>query len=128
MDIEGYKQKYGKGWLRRYNADKNTSIRVKGSSARRKSHWRDYDYYLSSVKQLTEGNKHHIPNIHKRGLNTYHIDHKISIKYGYENGILAEDIAHPSNCEMIWWKDNIRKAAQCTIDDNNQWIMDTLHD
>ena len=131
MDIEVYKQKYGKKWLRQWKTDKQAKtgdVYIKNSNTRRKAHWRDYDYYLSSVKQLTDDNKHQIPNIHKRGFNTYHIDHKISIKFGYENGILAEDIAHPSNCEMIWWKDNIRKAAQCTIDDTNQWIIDTLNE
>ena len=60
-------------------------IYVKNSQHRLKAHWRDYDYYISNVKKLTNDNKHLIPGIHKRGFHSYHIDHKISIKYGYEN-------------------------------------------
>ena len=125
MDIEGYKQTYGKGWLRRWKHDKIDTIRTsKNNSKRRKKN--DWDYYSADVRQLTNDNKHHIPNIHKRGFLTYHIDHKISVKYGYDNGILAENIAHPTNMEMLKRQDNIRKSTQCKIDDNNQWIMDTL--
>ncbi len=131
MDIEEYKQKYGNKWLRQWKRDKQATKKspyVKGSRQRLKTHWRDYDHYVGHVKQLTNDNKSSIPDIHKRGFNTYHIDHKISIKYGYDNGILAEDIAHPSNCEMVWWKDNIRKSDKCVIDDTNQWIIDTLNE
>ena len=131
MDIEVYQQKYGNKWLKHWKRDKRAMkepIYVKNSQHRLKAHWRDYDYYISNVKELTNDNKHLIPGIHKRGFHSYHIDHKISIKYGYENGILAEEIAHPSNCEMVWWKDNIRKGAGCKIDDNNQWIIDTLNE
>ena len=122
MDIEDFKQKYGKGWLYKYKSYKNNSKYTK-HGVKRRAHWNDFDEYRHEVKQLTEHNASDIPGIHKRGFNSYHIDHKISIKYGYDNGLLPEHIAHPSNCEMIPWKDNIRKSARCKVDDQNEWIM-----
>jgi hypothetical protein len=128
-DINFYKETYGQGWLAKYQGAKrsetctNKSKYHKNSTNKRKAFWGDYDFYRDEVKQLTNKNSGEIPNIHKRGFNTYHIDHKISIKWGYDNGILAEHIAHPSNCEMIWWKDNIRKSDKCKIDENNEWII-----
>ena len=133
MDIEDFKQTYGKGWLDKYNTWKRAQDVIKSpppksdikrkDGNRRKSSWTDFDYYRDDVRQLSEGNKHHLPNIHKRGFNTYHLDHKISIIWGYENGIPAENIAHQSNMEMIWWKDNVRKNVKCKIDDDNKWIV-----
>ncbi len=129
MEIEDYQKKYGTQWLRHWRHAKqaeSNDIYIGKSNHRRKAHWRDYDYYSDSVKRLTNENKHQIPNIHKRGFHAYHIDHKISVKFGYDNGILAEHIAHPSNCEMIWWKDNIRKSDKCKVDESNQWIMNEM--
>ena len=122
MDIEYFKQKYGKGWLVKYNSLKNSSKYTK-YNLRRKQHWNDFDHYREHVNQLTEGNKQNITNIHKRGFNSYHLDHKISIRYGFDNGIPAENISHESNLEMIYWKDNIRKSVACKVDDENKWIL-----
>ena len=109
-----YKQKYGKRWHFEWKRDKH-----------RKANWRDFDYYHSLVTQLTDEHKHLIPEIHTRGFNTYHIDHKISKRYGFDNGILAQVIAHHSNCEMIWWLDNVVKGVKCKIDEHNKWIIDS---
>ena len=127
MTIDEYKIKYGKGWLRHWKRDKPTQQPekyIKGRYERRKAHWNDFDYYRDEVKTLTNDNAQHIPNIHKRGFHSYHIDHKISIKHGYDNGYLAEHIAHHTNCEMLWWKDNVRKSDSCKIDDDNRWITE----
>ena len=122
-----YKQKYGKRWHFEWKRDQrdNSWLYQKGSHNRRKEHWRDYDLYKALVTQFTNEHKHLIPEIHTRGFRAYHIDHKISKRYGFDNGILAQVIAHHSNCEMIWWKDNAVKGALCKIDEHNKWIIDS---
>lgn len=128
MNSEYFKKKYGKGWLKYYKSwklaqDKPKPTHIVGSGTRRKWNWNDFDYYREDVKRLSEENKHNVYNIHKRGFNNYHLDHKISIRFGYDNGIPAEKIAHESNLEMVYWVDNIRKSTQCKIDDENKWIL-----
>ena len=128
MGIEYFKQKYGKGWLDKYNSWKKTKGKPRrthlNSGNRARWNWNDFDHYRERVQQLTEGNKQNVYNIHKRGFNSYHLDHKISIRYGFDNGIPAENISHESNLEMIYWKDNIRKSVACKVDDENKWILD----
>lgn len=127
MDVQYFKDKYGKGWLNKYNSWKLTKDKPRrthlNSGNRAKWNWNDFDYYRDDVQRLSEDNKHKVTNIHKRGFNSYHLDHKISIRYGFDNGIPAENIAHESNLEMVYWKDNIRKADDCKIDDENKWIL-----
>ena len=122
QEILEFQQKYGKGWLQKYNSHKNNTTYTK-HGVKRRAHWDDFDEYRNEVKLLTEQNANDIPGIHKRGFNLYHIDHKASIRWGYDNGIMPEQIAHPSNCEMVWWKDNIRKSDQCKFDSDNEWLM-----
>lgn len=55
------------------------------------------------------------PNNLKRGIKNYHIDHKISIKEGFLNNIPIEIITHPSNLEMIYYMDNLKKQYDCSI-------------
>jgi hypothetical protein len=122
QEITYFQKKYGKGWLQKYNSYKNNS-KYTSYGVKRRAHWNDFDYYKQTVQELTNNNILHIPNSYKRGFNQYHVDHKISIKFGFENGILEEQIAHPSNLEMLWWKDNVRKSVQCKIDEDNKWIL-----
>lgn len=42
-------------------------------------------------------------------------DHMISVRYGFENAIPANLIAHPANCELVLQRDNSRKRTKCTI-------------
>ena len=51
----------------------------------------------------------------KRGIITYHLDHKISILYGFLNDVSPEIIGHKCNLEMLYYKDNLRKRANCSI-------------
>lgn len=127
--IEKFKQKYGRGWLKQWNSyQKALSNKNKSYSNYKdkpKLLWTDWDYYRDEVNKLTEEVKHQIPNINKRGFRHYHIDHKISIKYGYDNGILPENIAHISNLHMLYWKDNVRKKDSILVDSLNEWIINT---
>ncbi len=42
-------------------------------------------------------------------------DHRISIKYGFENNIDPKVIGHPANCEFLYFKQNAAKSADCSI-------------
>lgn len=58
-------------------------------------------------------------NFQKRGLagieGAYHLDHKISIKYGFENNIPPYIVGSIHNLEMLPWKDNVYKSSKCSI-------------
>jgi hypothetical protein len=85
-----------------------------------------YDKYKSRVMELTEQVKHLIEGIESRGWHTFHIDHKISIKWGFDNNIPEKHIAHPDNLQMLWWKENFTKNIVCEVDTKNQWIVGDL--
>ena len=55
------------------------------------------------------------PNNLKRGIKSYHLDHKFSLKQGYLLGLPIEVITHPANLEMIHYKDNLIKQDNCSI-------------
>ena len=42
-------------------------------------------------------------------------DHRLSIKYGFTNKIDPLIIGHLANCEFLFYKDNIKKSAYCSI-------------
>lgn len=58
-------------------------------------------------------------NFDKRGLagipGAYQLDHKISMKYGFDNGISAKIIGNRNNLEMIPWEDNLSKSINNSI-------------
>lgn len=79
----------------------------------------EYKRYCGRVHRLTskiyESNKSVInPNNYPRGLagreGVYHLDHIISIRYGFDNNIPPEEIAKLENLQMLPWKDNISKG------------------
>jgi hypothetical protein len=48
--------------------------------------------------------------ISKAGIDgAHHIDHIVSVREGFEKSIPVEDIADPTNLQVITWLDNIRK-------------------
>jgi len=79
--------------------------------------------YKNLVKKLTEKNKHLLDNIGGRGFNSYHIDHKISIHYGFNNSISPEKIAHHSNLRVITMEENLMKGTTIVIDSTNEWVI-----
>lgn len=80
--------------------------------------------YYSSVRTFTLKNfKHQIkelPNFElsgKTGIKgAYQLDHKVSIKYGFENNIPPEIIGHICNLEMIPWEQNRQKDSKNSVD------------
>jgi hypothetical protein len=51
-----------------------------------------------------------------RGKNCYHLDHIVSIAYGYTSGIPPEKIGSLSNLRFIPAKENMRKGHKLTED------------
>lgn len=51
----------------------------------------------------------------KRGHRTYHLDHKISITYGFINNIDPSIIGHKCNLEILYYKDNLIKGTKCSL-------------
>lgn len=84
-----------------------------------KSSTSEYRKYSGRVHRLTEkiyeSNKSEInPHNYPRGLagsfGVYHLDHKISIRYGFDNNISPEEISKKENLQMLPWKENISKG------------------
>ena len=82
-----------------------------------------FKQYHRRVNKLTEKVKGSIEGIEKRGWDSYHIDHKVSIHYGFKNGIEPEKIADISNLRMILKKDNCDKGSGIFVDSKNEWII-----
>lgn len=75
--------------------------------------------YKIVVLYLTKINKPDITNNIQIGLagtdNAYQLDHKLSIKHGFENKISPVHVSHANNLEYKPWKDNLRKHAKSDI-------------
>ncbi len=79
----------------------------------------EYRRYSNRVHVLTRKiyEEHHTeinPNNYPRGLagqaGIYHLDHIVSIRYGFDNNIPPEEIAVKENLQMLPWKENISKG------------------
>lgn len=81
--------------------------------------------YKKKVWKLTEVNCQFLENITERGFTNYHVEHMISISYGFRNNIPIENIAHLSNLRMLFYKDNMIKGVKCFVNEQNQWILHT---
>lgn len=42
-------------------------------------------------------------------------DHRISVKYGWENNIPAEVMSHPANCKLMVHCENSKKHMKCSV-------------
>lgn len=80
--------------------------------------------YKQKVWQLTNITCIELTDINTRGFKTFHIDHKISIHYGFKCNIPIEHIANITNLRMLYYKDNMLKGKKCFIDDENKWIIE----
>mgnify|MGYP003121051683 CR=1 FL=1 len=90
----------------------------------REGHWRkqedipDFERYREIVRDITDKNYqenfYEIPNAKKRS-REYHLDHKVSIAYGFENNIPAYIIAHHKNLEVIHHSQNESKYVENSI-------------
>ena len=64
---------------------------------------KNYDLYKDEINPLN------LP-IGKCGVDgAYQIDHKISVRIGFEQGMLIEDISAKENLQMLPWLDNVMK-------------------
>jgi len=80
----------------------------------------DFKLYSKITRTLTEKQPIHLlENYDKRGRvdeeGSYHLDHKMPVKYGFDNGILPYVIADIRNLEMIPAIDNIKKGSSYKI-------------
>jgi hypothetical protein len=57
-------------------------------------------------------------NYDKRGMNgvegAYQLDHKVSVRFGFNNNIPTEIIGHIANLHFIPWKENLLKKDACS--------------
>ena len=78
----------------------------------------DWELYKNKVWYIT--NKQDLESLeffNKRGptgtKGSYHLDHVISIKYGFDNNIAEEVIGNINNLQMLQWKENLSKGTNC---------------
>lgn len=71
-------------------------------------------WYYTTVNYNKFYNDININNV-KRGHRTYHLDHKISITYGFINNIDPSIIGHKCNLEILYYKDNLIKGTKCSL-------------
>lgn len=92
------------------------------SKAKSKPSTPKYRQYYRKVSSLTEhvyeANKHILnPQDKPRTLcgveGGYQLDHKISVKFGFINGIPPETIARLENLQLLPWKENLQKGNKC---------------
>jgi hypothetical protein len=100
---------------------KKTKKAAKKKKASKDVNW---EAYKKEVESLTELNKNLVEGIDRRSYSGFHIDHKISKRFGYDNNIPAQDLAHPSNLHMMWWEDNFLKGTDNIVDEHNAWILE----
>jgi len=79
-----------------------------------------FKLYSMIVWRLTKRNDlSKLKNYDKRGRieipGSYHLDHKISLSFGFTNGILPNVIADISNLEMMPAIENIKKGTKCSM-------------
>jgi hypothetical protein len=81
----------------------------------------EYKKYSNRVQTLTRKNyifyKEEInPENLPRGVagrkGSYHLDHKISVRYGFDNNISPDVIADKSNLQMLPWRENVIKGKK----------------
>lgn len=126
MQTESYKEKRKETLKQKYgsekynNPSKTKETRIRNGSQIDENNIKDFLDYKKIVTNRTmtiyRNNKEIInPNNLKRGIKSYHIDHKFSLKQGYLYELPIEIITHPVNLEMIYYKDNLVKQDNCSI-------------
>lgn len=74
-------------------------------------------YYKQQVDEITKRQPIGLlENSHLRGssgrLGKFHLDHIISIRYGFDNNISPDVIGDIKNLRFISWKENVRKSSK----------------
>ena len=100
---------------------RHTEEAIRKQSEKRKEWWRkqganptEFESYRYKVDVLTAKQPIHLlENFDKRGRagdeGAYHLDHIISVWYGFHNNIPPEQISDISNLRMIPWMENQQK-------------------
>lgn len=83
--------------------------------------------YRRLVWKITERqNLKKLKNYEKRAFTGFHLDHKVSIWYGFKNKIDPKLIGDIYNLEFIHHKENMRKWKGCNFE-NNRAIQTVLY-
>lgn len=90
-------------WTRFHDKTEFNQYRTKVSCAQRK---------FKKQIQLLENYEKRAPS---GEYGAYHIDHRISVWFGFVNGIPPEIIGHICNLQMKHWLDNNRKWSKCDM-------------
>lgn len=117
------KQKDDKGLTKYHYANRSRIEKMKACGKLIKdSELSDFKLYKKRVWQATNlQNLKSLNNYHLRGrsdLNNsaYHLDHKYSIKFGFQNNIPIHIMGNILNLEMLPYKENTKKQDKCSID------------
>lgn len=83
-----------------------------------KSDWLKYRQAVWAITNRTL-RTHTFENQEKRGRagtpNAYHVDHKYSIRQGFDDNVPPEVIGSAKNLEFIPWRENKDKGVECSI-------------
>jgi hypothetical protein len=73
-----------------------------------------YRQYENAVRILTEKQPLYLlKDIEKRDFNEYHLDHIISVYYGFKNNLPHDFIANIKNLQMLPSAENMLKGGSC---------------
>ena len=78
-------------------------------------------YYKQRVDEITKRQPLHLlGHYEKRGpagqSGKYHLDHIVSIRYGFDNGVAPEVIGDIRNLRFIPWKQNLSKSKKHVVE------------
>ena len=127
FNSEDYKIKSKEASLKKYNSEYYLSSELRKQREIESGHWisdedrTEYELYRLNVWRIT--NKQDLESLEdfdKRGRidldsDAYHIDHKFSIREGFEENIPPEIIGSLKNLEMIPGRKNCSKNSKCSI-------------
>lgn len=74
-----------------------------------------YDYPEEFNLRLIEEHGWYSASNRGNNFNGVSRDHRVSILYGFINGVPTEMMSHPANCELMQHGDNNRKKTKCSI-------------
>lgn len=75
-----------------------------------------YRKYKREVLSITKKQPLHVlENYEKRGYYNYHLDHMFTIISGFRENVCPYIIGNIVNLEMLTWKDNQKKHANCSL-------------
>lgn len=76
------------------------------------------EYRKKVRKETRKQPLHQLDNYDHRGKGSFHLDHIVSIAYGFHNKIEPELIGNICNLRYLWYADNISKRDYLT---NDSW-------